>query len=218
MGVESALENAQNIENGKEQCSVKASKHIERFQIAAEGETIPFAAKMGDLGGDWLPATATKKSDHFEVVFDKSPSEVVQYFFEDEQKSLLSENLWEIGWYKLLKLEDRSTSTDEPSANEVIGSDLGNSPIDEASVSIVHNFKGNCFEGELLSGEKCKFFESVERGDGTKSLCFAAKDAVVSDSKNALFFLLCSPFMDQNLVPLFSPSIRIFHHSFLFLS
>ena len=107
-----------------------------------------FAAVLSDLGRsrDWLPATAPKKADHFKVIFDNSPSEVIQYFFEDERKSLLSENLWEIGWYKLLG--DPSPLTDAVTAsraNEVRGFGLGKSPANKVTVSIIDSFKGNCF-------------------------------------------------------------------------
>ena len=44
MDARSALENAKNIENYKEQCSLKVMTNIERFQIAAEGEKILFVA------------------------------------------------------------------------------------------------------------------------------------------------------------------------------
>ena len=56
---------------------------------------------------------------------------------------------------------------------------------------------------------KCKFYKSVERGEGTKSLFFASMDAVVFDSKNGISFLLCSPLMDQGLVTLFTHLIHI---------
>ena len=81
------------------QCSLNVMKNIEYFQIVVGGEKILFAAEMGDFGGRLVAGHCNQeRGPCFEVIFDNSTSEFIQYFFEDEKTSLLSDNLWEIGW------------------------------------------------------------------------------------------------------------------------
>ena len=75
------------------------------METANKGMTIKFAAKTASLDEDWKVAFATKKGDHFEVFFEENTEEKHIFKFEDETKSLLSANLWEMGWYSLLQDE-----------------------------------------------------------------------------------------------------------------
>ena len=92
---------AQTLDNERQQCTSLSKNCVNVFRNAEEGERITFVAKTDDIGGEWHKATASKKGDHFEVIFDENPSIILQYYNSDEQKSLVSENLWAIGWYML---------------------------------------------------------------------------------------------------------------------
>ena len=56
---------------------------------------------------------------------------------------------------------------------------------------------------------KCKFYKSVERVKGTKSLFFASMDAVVFYSKTGIFFFAVQSLLDQSLVTLFTHLIQM---------
>ena len=57
--------------------------------------------KCGDLTSAWENATAVKKDGFFECINDENPSKSASLPFDDEKTSLLSTNLWEMGWYSL---------------------------------------------------------------------------------------------------------------------
>ena len=72
---------------------------LQQLNNMTTSEQFRFAAKKPDLMGNWFSATATKHADFFEVIYDDSTLEVQKVPFDDERESLLSENLWELGWF-----------------------------------------------------------------------------------------------------------------------
>ena len=72
---------------------------LQQLNTMSNSEHVRFAAKKPDLMGNWFSATATKHADFFEVIDDDSSLEVQKLPFDDEREFLLSENLWELGWF-----------------------------------------------------------------------------------------------------------------------
>ena len=158
---------------------------VDVFRNAEEGEriTMSFVAKTDDIyRGEWHKATASKKEDHFEVIFDENPSIILQYYNSDEQKSLVSENLWAIGWYMLPDQADALSRQKDNGQGSVAVEDINH--INR------NNFEGKYFEGELRSGMKCKFFESVTCTRGKTVFTFNTVDSVLH--KSEISFLLLS--------------------------
>ena len=76
--------------------------------------------KLHSPDEDWKLAFAAKKEDHFEFLWMKILKKD-RFKFDDEMKSLLSANLWEIGWYSLLQGECESEiGTEKPGGISVI--------------------------------------------------------------------------------------------------
>jgi hypothetical protein len=195
--------NPSNVEKAGDPCSLTTEQSFNVFHSSAVGDCIQFLAKKGDIGGEWQNASATRKADHFAVVFESDPATICQYFFEDEQHSLLSKNLWELGWYKL------------PESIMAVGSGSKESDITEIprgedpSKFTITEFKGKSFDGVLRVGGKAKFFETVVCSNGT----FSPKDSVICNSKRGIFFFAVQPedgSEAQAVVFTFEPDIPAF--------
>ena len=174
---------AQTLDNERQQCTSLSKNCVDVFRNAEEGEriTMSFVAKTDDIyRGEWHKATASKKEDHFEVIFDENPSIILQYYNSDEQKSLVSENLWAIGWYMLPDQADALSRQKDNGQGSVAVEDINH--INR------NNFEGKYFEGELRSGMKCKFFESVTCTRGKTVFTFNTVDSVLHKSEIGVFF------------------------------
>ena len=110
-----------------------------RFRNAVEGEKILFCAKMTDLNGEWVEGIAEKKGEAFSVVLANNPDQAIIYNNDDEHKSLISDNLWTLGWYKL-----RETGPTDATGNNCYNYD-GVLAIDDSSVVLIKEFKGAFF-------------------------------------------------------------------------
>ena len=155
------------------------------METANEGMTIKFAAKTASLDEDWKVAFATKKGDHFEVFFEENTEEKYIFKFEDETKSLLSANLWEMGWYSLLQDER---------ARDDCESDISKEKPREVS-------EKNCdaieFKGKSFTTPNCELFESVVLSRGLTEATFSTKDKVLFQSQECVFFLAVRPTGDE---------------------
>ena len=115
------------------------------FADTPEGRVITFCAKSANLTDNWnaTVAFATKKVDHFEVFFEKDPENKLIFNNDDESKSLLSSNLWEIGWYSLVE-ENQHMTSQKPTDISKEGNNFNDTEMEE--VSMIRQFKGRSFE------------------------------------------------------------------------
>ena len=86
---------------------VSSVEAVSIMETAKENTTLKFAVKTASLDEDWKLASATNKLDYFEVFSNDKPELKLIYKFDAEVKSLLSANLWEMGWYFLIQHELR---------------------------------------------------------------------------------------------------------------
>ena len=66
------------------------------------GETFHFQCKQKNLDEQWTNTKAVKGESFFEIVSDVEGSLPHKVPFDDEAQSILSLNLWEIGWFRVL--------------------------------------------------------------------------------------------------------------------
>ena len=144
------------------------------METAEENSTLKIAVKTTSLEEDWKLASATKKIDHFEVFFHNNPEVKLIYKFDDEVNSLLSANLWEMGWYSLLEDDapEGDLGKEQSSEEEVIFGD-------------VIEFKGKSFPGN-----NCTIFESVLLSNSQESTetLISSMDNILHQSQKCVFF------------------------------
>ena len=71
-----------------------------------EGESLLISVKLGDLQSEWKSATATKRPQDFMIKYDDISLKDEVCPFDDKTRSLLSGNLWQIGWFQLRGIHD----------------------------------------------------------------------------------------------------------------
>ena len=79
-----------------------------------EGESVIILVKRGSLQSEWNNAIATKGPKDFIIKYDDISLDDEVCPFDDESRSLLSENLWQIGWFQFRGRQDkiqRNTTT-----------------------------------------------------------------------------------------------------------
>ena len=79
-----------------------------------EGESVIISVKRGSLQSEWNNAIATKGPKDFIIKYDDISLDDEVCPFDDESRSLLSENLWQIGWFQFRGRQDkiqRNTTT-----------------------------------------------------------------------------------------------------------
>ena len=137
------------------------------FADAPEGRTITFCAKSANLTDNWNVAFATKKVDHFEVFFEKDPENKLIFNNDDESKSLLTSNLWEIGWYSLVEENQHLPCSFKPM-------EVNRTSTAESELRLRH-----CSSDQAVS-----IFADAPEG---RTITFCAKSANLTDNWNVAF-------------------------------
>ena len=81
--------------------TLSSQEIVMRLNSLDREQSVKIRMKCGDLTSAWKNATAVKRDGFFECIIDEDPSEPGALPFDDERTSLLSVDLWEIGWYSL---------------------------------------------------------------------------------------------------------------------
>ena len=63
------------------------------------GESFCFRTKIKSVNEEWSAAKALKGDGFFEIFVDAMGELPKKVLFDDEGESLLSENLWQLGWF-----------------------------------------------------------------------------------------------------------------------
>jgi hypothetical protein len=74
---------------------------VTKLEALDREQSVKIRMKCGDLTSAWKNATAVKKDGFFQCIMDENGCEPASLPFDDEKTSLLSVNLWEMGWFSL---------------------------------------------------------------------------------------------------------------------
>ena len=198
-----------NAENELRLRHCSSDEAVAIFAEAQEGSTISFRAKSANLADDWNLAFATKRAGHFEVFFDKDPENKLIFNNDDESKSLLSANLWEIGWYSLVEEHQNLTSLERI---DISNEEKHVTDTEMEEFSLLQEFKGRSFEcakGHYLN----QLYSHVHLG---KLLC-AQTTKFFSTPSHMCFFLLYELKMWKTLWLLYAVQLMTLQHSFPFV-
>ena len=133
---------------------------LQQLNNMTTSEQFRFAAKKPDLMGNWFSATATKHADFFEVIYDDSTLEVPKVPF-DERESLLSENLWELGWFGVPQQGGSSTV--------------------KSVHAITYSYEGHSVNASI-QGAQVTLYQTVKIFQGVQQATFSTKDVALTTS------------------------------------
>ena len=88
------------VQNASDTVSSNIKTVISLLEALPVGESFTYQCKKQKLDDEWSDCKAVKQDDHFVVIFGPEFEDTRIIPFEDEECSLLSSNLWEIGWYR----------------------------------------------------------------------------------------------------------------------
>ena len=158
---------------------------VEMFHSLVEEQSVKIKLKLKDLDLEWKIATAVKKRGGFSIVFENSDTETLFFADDDESSSLVSEDLWKCGWFALLE-GDCSLKSSAPSQISM----------QEEKCSI--EFSGSTYE-TLVDGFPYTLFQSFTCTQRGNQFFVTAKDNVLSNNENVLFFFAARPTDEHNI-------------------
>ena len=88
------------VQNDLNTVSSNIKMVISQLEALAVGETFVYQCKKQKLDDEWSDCKAVKQDGHFVVSVGPEFEDTLRLPFEDEECSLLSANLWEIGWFR----------------------------------------------------------------------------------------------------------------------
>ena len=83
--------------------TLASDQAVSIFADTPEVRAITFCVKRANLTDNRNVAFVTKKVDRYKVFYEKDPENKLIFNNDGESKSLLTSNLWEIGWYSLVE-------------------------------------------------------------------------------------------------------------------
>ena len=81
------------------------------LQTLPVGDVFVYQCKLHNLQDEWINCKSLKFEDHFLTYTESDDTLPSKVLFDDEEKSILSSNLWEIGWFRLIPTAVEASSS-----------------------------------------------------------------------------------------------------------